>query len=80
MAYFQPNLLTLPRIDFEYFTQEKPPSPSYIEIILADFSQGRNGAPLLSSKLYSKSEVDDKIDLLIDQLEGIRKKAKSKLS
>lgn len=69
----------MPRIDFEYLTQEEPPSPSYVEIILADFSPGRNGVPLLSSKLYSKSEVDDEIDLLIDQLEGIRKKAKSKL-
>lgn len=69
----------MPRIDFQYFKQDDPPSPSYIEIILADFSLGRNDTPLLSSKLYSKSEVDKEVDLLINQLEGVRRKAKSKL-
>ncbi len=69
----------MPRIDFDLFSQNNPPSPSYVEIFLADFSRGRNGAPLLSPKLQSKSDVDNQIDLLISQLEDIRKKAKSKL-
>jgi len=69
----------MPRLDFEYFKQDDPPSPSFVEIFLADYSNGENGKPLLSPRLYSKSEVDNQINTLIQELEEIRKKAKSKL-
>lgn len=69
----------MPRIDFDYFKQDDPPSPPYVEILLADHSSGVDGTPLLSPRLYSKSEVDNHVNTLISQLEEIRKKAKSKL-
>lgn len=69
----------MPRIDFEYSKQDKPPSQSYVEILLADYSIGVDGAPLLSPRLYSKSEVDNHINTLVRQLEEVRKKAKSKM-
>lgn len=67
------------RIDFKYFKQDDPPSSSFVEIFLADYSSGKDGKPLLSPRLYSKGEIDNQINTLIKELEEIRKKAKSKL-
>lgn len=69
----------MPRIDFEYVKEDDLPSPPYVEILLSDYSSGVDGSPLLSPRLYSKSEVDNHINTLVRQLEEVRNKAKSKL-
>lgn len=69
----------MPRLDFEYFEQDNPPSSPFVEIFLADYSSGKDGKPLLFPRLYSNGEIDERINKLIKELELIRKKAKSKL-
>lgn len=69
----------MPRLDFDLISQDDPPTKPFIEIYLADFAIRENETPLLSPRLYSKNEVDHSVNSLIQQLEEIRKKAKSKL-
>ena len=58
------------------------PSPPFLCIYVREFSKGENTGerPLISPQLMSDIEVDESINLLIQQLEKLRKKAKHKLA
>jgi len=56
-----------------------PPCTHYVQIWLSGFSQGPGGRILLSPDLMTDVEVDESVDLLIKQLEKIRKEAKKEL-
>ena len=70
------------KLDFLFFSPNKgdlPFSP-YGSIYASSYARGRQGEILLSADCVTKGEVDEQIDRLIKQLEGIRKKAKRKFS
>lgn len=55
------------------------PFRPYLRISLSEHSSDSEGHILLSPELMTDKEIDEAVDLLVKQLENVRKKAKSKL-
>jgi hypothetical protein len=55
------------------------PFTPYLHIHLSEYSSDAEGHILLSAQLMTDKEIDEAVDLLLKQLENVRKRAKSKL-
>lgn len=55
------------------------PYNPYVCIWLSQSSKDNHGRTILSPDLMTEKEVDESVDLLISQLEKVRKKAKRQL-
>jgi hypothetical protein len=59
--------------------KNEPPFPSSVYIALKRPPQPEEGKLLLSPMLMSEREIDNTFDMLIDELQSLRKKAKKNL-
>ena len=68
------------RLDLIVHKTKKPDMPSnpYVEIYVKTFSQNDERI-LVSSECYSMQEIDEAIQIIMNDLEEIRKKAKKEL-
>ena len=55
------------------------PFTPYLHIHLSEHASDSEGHILLSARLMTDKEIDEAVDLLLKQLEKVRKRAKSKL-
>ena len=55
------------------------PFPSFVQVVVSEYSKDNEGRILISPQLANANEVDCQIDLLIKQLESVKKEAKKKL-
>lgn len=69
-------------LDFLFFSQKESDFPftPFGQIYVKSHAKDSLGHIILSSNCMTKREVDEQVDRLIKQLEGIRKKAKRKFN
>lgn len=59
--------------------KDEPPFPSSVYLALKRPTQNEQGKLLLSPMLMSEKEIDDTFDMLINELQALRKKAKKSI-
>ncbi|MCD4719239.1 MAG: hypothetical protein K8S13_05175 [Desulfobacula sp.] len=59
--------------------KNEPPFPPYVHLALKRPAQNEQGKLLFSPMLMSEMEIDDTFDMLITELQALRKKAKKSI-